>query len=409
MRSNKGSIIKAGIVLSACLIFLGGCPSKDRIFIKENREGGYILFVKGKPFIVKGVIYNPTPICKGYDYDLFSDPAKPWLIDGKLMKDMGINTVRIYSATSDLEKVREFIKDMYYNFGIYTIVGDWLGLWDSPGPNYANKEFRQRTKERILKLVEALKDEEGLLMWVLGNENNYTFSGRIAFWTSEEIEKLGDVYKKVLKRAEIYYSFVDELAREIKRIDSTHPVALGNGEVSMLHIASSICKNVDALAIISYRGKRFGNLFENLRYAFDLPILISEFGADSWDASKNQEAEEIQAEYLKLQWEDIFKNTVLCGNQRGNCIGGTLFEWTDEWWKHNEGYYPDWCVHNTQAGWSNGSYYFDIVTKDNLNMNEEWFGIVKLAEEKEDGINKRVPKKSFYVLKETLKKSCPSK
>jgi beta-galactosidase len=245
-------------------------------------------------------------------------------------------------------------------------------------------------------------------MWVLGNENNYTFSGKIAFWTSPEIESIEGAYKKVLKRARLYYSFVDELAREIKKIDPHHPVALGNGEVSMLDIAAKACLHIDVLAIISYRGKRFGNLFENIRYAFDRPVLVSEFGCDSYDSYKDTEAEDIQAEYLSLQWRDIFENSIHRSNEQGNCIGGTLFEWTDEWWKHNEGYAPDWCVHNKEGGWSNGSYYFDIRVRGNMNMSEEWFGLIKLLKEKERGINKRVPKEAYHVLKEIWIKDTPS-
>ena len=395
----KKEIFKAGFL--ACLFLLSLLSSAADVRIKKNEEGGYTLFLDGKPFLIKGIIYNPTPIGEGYDYNLFSDPRKPWLFDGKLMKEAGINVVRIYSCRgSDLEKVKQFIRDLYKNYGIYTIVSDWLGLWERPSPNYADRNFRQYTKEKVLEIVKALKDEKGLLMWVLGNENNYTFSGKIAFWTSPEIEKIPDLYERVKKRAEIYYSFVDEVAKEIKKIDPHHPVALGNGEVSMLDIAAKVCKNIDVIAVISYRGKRFGNLFENIRYLFDKPVLVSEFGCDSYDAYKDEEAQDIQAEYIKLQWEDILKNTTL-QNKKGNCIGGTLFEWSDEWWKHNEGYTPGWSVHDKQAGWSCGSYYFDIKAKDNLNMNEEWFGIVELSEEKdENGLNKRIPKKAYYTLKE---------
>jgi hypothetical protein len=176
----------------------------------------------------------------------------------------------------------------------------------------------------------------------------------------------------------------------------------------MLEVAAKTCSSVDGLGIISYRGKRFGNLFENIRYIFDKPILISEYGSDSYDAYLGQEAEDTQAEYLSSEWEDIYQNTVFSGNKKGNCLGGTLFEWTDEWWKHNEGYSADWCIHNTEGGWSNGSYYFDIKAPDNLNMNEEWFGIIKLSPEKEHGINKRIPKKSFYTLKEMWTKTSPA-
>jgi len=400
----KRKIFKAGFFLACLFLFPLLLLSAD-VRIKKTEEGGYTLFVDRRLFLIKGIIYNPTPIGEGYDYNLFSDSRKPWLFDGKLMKEAGINVVRVYSCRgSDLEKVKQFIRDLYKNYGIYTIIGDWLGLWEKPSPNYADRKFCQYTKEKVLEVVKALKDEKGLLMWILGNENNYTFSGKIAFWTSPEIEKIPDLYERVRKRAEIYYSFVDEIASEIKKIDPHHPVALGNGEVSMLDIAAKVCKNIDVIAVISYRGKRFGNLFENIRYLFDRPVLISEFGCDSYDAYKDEENEDIQAEYIKLQWEDILKNTTL-QNKKGNCIGGTLFEWSDEWWKHNEGYTPGWLIHDKQAGWSCGSYYFDIKAKNNLNMNEEWFGIVGLSEEKnENGLNKRIPKKAYYTIKEIFSK-----
>ncbi|OQX82064.1 MAG: hypothetical protein B6D56_00655 [Candidatus Omnitrophica bacterium 4484_70.1] len=401
---RKKEIFRAGFLV--CLFLSPLLLLSADVKIKKNEAGGWVFSVDGKPFLVKGVIYNPIPIGEGYDYNLFSDPRKPWIFDGKLMKEAGINVVRIYSCRcSDLEKVKQFIKDLYKNYGIYTIISDWLGLWDKPCPNYADKEFRQYTKKKVLEIVKALKDEKGILMWVLGNENNYTFSGKIAFWTSPKIEKIPDLYERVRKKAQIYYSFVDEIAGEIKKIDPHHPVALGNGEVSMLDVAAKVCKNIDVIAVISYRGKHFGNLFENIRYLFDKPILVSEFGCDSYDAYKDKEDQDVQAEYIKFQWEDILKNTTF-KNEEGNCIGGTLFEWSDEWWKHNEGYTPDWSVHNREAGWSCGSYYFDIKAKDNLNMNEEWFGIVGLSEEKNEyGINKRIPKKSYYFLKEIFLKN----
>jgi hypothetical protein len=80
-----------------------------------------------------------------------------------------------------------------------------------------------------------------------------------------------------------------------------------------------------------------------------------------------------------------------------------MFEWADEWWKHRE-YDPEsWNVHDTGAGWSNPSYYFDAQAKGNINMNEEWFGVVALSERMENGINKRIPRKSYYVVREFWK------
>jgi hypothetical protein len=374
----------------------------EKIEIKSLPEGGYLLYLDEKPFLIKGVGYSPTPIGKGYDYDFFSDPNKPWHTDGKLMQAAGINCVRIYSAGKDLEKVREFIRDMYEQFGIYTLMSDWLGLWDYPRANYADASFKNGMKERILKIATGLKDEDGLLMWILGNENNYTFSGKIGFWTSEEIEKIKEPRRKQTRKAEIYYRFVDELAQEIKKVDHRHPVALGNGEASFLGVASGICNNIDALAIIIYRGKKFGNLFNNIRTSFDKPILLSEFGCDSYNAYKKHEDQEIQSQFLLTQWENLYANTAYSGNKNGNALGGAIFEWSDEWWKHDESYEDGWALHNTEAHWSHGAYFYDIKAKDNLNMNEEWFGIVSLSEERVDGLNKRLPKKSYYALSDYL-------
>ncbi|MFA7677831.1 MAG: hypothetical protein WCY34_06690, partial [Candidatus Omnitrophota bacterium] len=388
--------------LSLCKEALGDCRSRyvRKIDIQATPEGGFTLYLRGKPFLIKGVGYNPIPIGKGYDYDFFSDKNKPWLVDGRLMKEAGINCVRIYSTGKNIEETRAFIRDMYEKFGIYTLVSDWLGLWDYPRANYSDNDFCQKTKEKFLGIVKALKDEDGVLMWILGNENNYTFSGKIGFWTSPEIESLKDPCAKQIRRAEIYYSFVNSLAKEIKAIDSIHPVALGNGEASFLDTADKVSPDIDALAIIIYRGKRFGNLFGAVRNAFNRPVLLSEFGCDSYDAYKNQEDQDIQAEFLISQWKNIYENTTLSGNLKGNVLGGCLFEWIDEWWKHNEGYTEGWNNHDTEAGWSHGSYFYDIKAKNNLNMNEEWFGIVSISEEKENGADKRLPKKAYYTLKD---------
>jgi len=387
------------MVTMFCLVV---ADASAEVEIKPTKKGGYTLYLNKKPFLIKGVGYNPTPIGKGYTYDFFSDPNKPWLVDGKLMQEAGINCVRIYSAGKDLEKVKEFIRDMYEKYGIYTLMSDWLGLWDYPQANYSDQAFRDKTKAKILKTVEALKDEEGLLLWILGNENNYTFSGKIGFWTSEKIEKIADPRQKQIRKAEIYYSFINTLAKEIKKIDPAHPVTLGNGEDCFLTIASKFCKDIDALSIIIYRGKKFGNLFGNIQNSFDKPILLSEFGCDSYNAHKGLQDQEVQSEFILSQWEDLYSNTAFSGNEKGNALGGVVFEWSDEWWKYNESFEEGWPIHNKEANWSHGAYFYDIKAKNNLNMNEEWFGLVSLSEEILDGLNKRVPKNSYYTLAKYL-------
>jgi len=397
-------LVSCLLILLVSFLFAGmaGMP-RPKVYIRKYKGSRYRLFVENKPYIIKGVCYNPVPIGENHEYDLFSDPNKPWIIDGKLMKEMGINTVRFYEVGDDPEQTKQVIRDLYQLYGIRSILGDWLDFWDYPCPRYGDEDFRDKVKSRVLNMVNQYKDEEGVLFWLLGNENNYSFSGQVNPWSNEEIDSEPDPARQRILRARIYYSFVNDLAGEIHKIDPNHPVALGNGELVGLEVANEVCPDIDLVACIIYRGRTFGNLFCCLQTTFDRPLAITEFGADSYDAYEEREDQDIQAYFLELQWRQIYKN--LYGNKdgAGNCLGGTIFEWTDEWWKHYE-YAPEsWTVHDTGAGWSNGSYYFDIKAEGNMNMNEEWFGIVALSPDLEQGINKRLPRKSYYILREFWK------
>jgi len=393
-------LVACGLWLVAC--FLGAAP-KPKVYIKKFKNGHYQLIVDKKPYIVKGVCYSPIPIGQNYEYDWWSDSNKPWIVDGKLMQEMGINTVRFYQAGENPESVKKVIHDLFQLCGIRTIMGHWLGFWEYPCPFYGDKDFRERIKKEVLEMVNLYKDEPGILLWILGNENNYSFSGQVNPWSTDEIDKEPNPQKQKAMRAKIYYSFVNEVATEIHKLDPNHAVALGNGELMGLEWAGKFAPEVDLVACIIYRGKTFGNLFKSLKATFDKPVLISEFGADSYDAYLRKEDQNMQAFFLESQWRQIYENLAHNKEGAGNCLGGTIFEWTDEWWKHNEYNSESWKVHDTESNWSNGSYYFDIKAEGNKNMNEEWFGIVALSEELENVLNKRIPRKAYYVLREFWK------
>lgn len=394
-------------LLVACsflfLFILSGCSSKPGVYIKELKNKHYRLVVNGSAYIVKGVCYNPVAIGSNHEYDWWSDKSKPWIADGKLMKKMGVNTIRLYQSYEDSKKVKQVIQDLYNLYGIRTLLGNWLGFWEYPCPFYGDVKFQDKVKKDVLEMVNLYKDEPGILGWILGNENNYSCLGYVNSWSNEEIDKEPNPQKQKAMRAKIYYSFVNVLSTEIHKIDSRHPVGLGNGELIGLEFANKFCQDVDFVACIIYRGKTFGNLFKSLKMTFDKPILLAEFGADCYDAYLKREDQDMQAFFLQSQWNQIYEN--LANNKAGvgNCIGGTSFEWTDEWWKHDLNSPESWKVHDTQNGWSNGSYYFDIRAAGNKNMDEEWFGIVALSPELENGLNKRIPRKAYYVIREFWK------
>lgn len=386
-------------------IFAAKLKTKNKTIacIIKLKNGDYQLLVNSKPYIVKGACYNPVPIGSNYEYDWWSDPNKPWLVDGKLMKEMGINTVRIYQTGEKPESVKQVIRDLFELYGIRVVLGHWLGFWEYPCPFYGDIEFQDRIKKDVLEMVALYKDEPGVLFWILGNENNYSCLGRINRWSTGEIDKEPNPMLQNSMRYKIYYSYVNEVARAIHAIDQNHPVALGNGELVGLDAANQFCPDIDLVACIIYRGKTFGNLFKSLKMTFDKPVVLSEFGADAYDAYLGKEDQNMQAFFLESQWRQIYENLAKNKKGAGNCLGGIIFEWTDEWWKHNQDNPETWKIHDTASNWSNGQYYFDIKAKDNKNMNEEWFGIVALSEELENGLNKRIPRKAYYLIREFWK------
>ncbi|MDD2752236.1 MAG: glycoside hydrolase family 2 TIM barrel-domain containing protein [Candidatus Omnitrophica bacterium] len=398
-------------LLAACSLFLlvsllmgmAKAPAAQ-VYVKKLANGGYQLIVERKAYIIKGVCYSPILVGTNHEYDWWSDPNKPWLVDGKLMKAMGVNTIRLYQSHDNPEEVKNVIRDLYQLYGIRTVMGDWLGYWEYPCPFYGNKDFQDKVKKDVLEMVERYKNEPGILFWVLGNENNYSCMGVVHPWSNEEVDKEKDPLKQKALRAKIYYSFINELAQEIKKIDPNHPVAMGNGELVGLEFAKQYAPDIDIIACIIYRGKTFGNLFKSLKATFDRPVFMAEFGADSYDANLEKEDQNTQAFFLQSQWRQIYENLANQKGGEGNCLGGTVFEWSDEWWKHEEANPDGWKMHDTLAGWSNASYYFDIKAKDNMNMNEEWFGLVALSPELENGLNKRIPRKAYYVVRDFWKR-----
>ena len=390
------------ILLLVLGFFIFSNTGPQKVYVKTLEGKRFQLMVGGKPYIIKGMVYSPVPIGENHSYDFWSDPAKPHIHDARMMKSIGVNTIRVYQPSENTESTKMVMSDLHDKFGIRVVMGHWLGFWEDP--NYVDAAFRERVKKDVLAMVETYKNENGILAWILGNENNISFSygpQTINLWTTDEIEALGDPYLKRQARARIYYSFVNDVAAEIHKIDPLHPVVLANAELTDIDVAAEATPDIDILGCSVYRGKSFGSFFREAAMKFGRPVVITEFGCDRYNAFIKEEDEGIQAEFIEAQWDEIEKN-VYGGGGNGNCLGGFVFEWTDEWWKFNEEDDTMWGVHNTSASWSNGAYYFDIKAPQNLNINEEWWGVcaVKRGGGGKRGVDERRPTKAFFKLKE---------
>ncbi|MDP8230284.1 MAG: hypothetical protein P9L93_04185 [Candidatus Gorgyraea atricola] len=393
------SIICVAVVALLTFVIFSNFGGLQKVYIKSLESNRFQLMIGDQPYIVKGMVYSPVPVGQNHAYNFWADPEKPHLYDGKLMKAMGVNTIRVYQPGQDALKTKQVMRDLYNKFRIRVAMGHWLGFWDDA--NYADLGFREKVKRDVIEMVETYKDEKGILCWILGNENNVSFSygpQTLNLWTTAEIEALEDPYLKRQARAKIYYSFVNEVAKEIHKVDPNHPVLLANAELTDIDVASEVTPDIDILGCSIYRGKAFGSFFREASMKFKRPVLITEFGCDRYNAFLREEDQGIQAEFIEAEWNEIEKNTHE-GTGVGNCLGGFVFEWTDEWWKYNEESKTGWYVHDTVSSWSNGAYYFDIKAPQNFNINEEWWGVC--AMEKRDGkLDERRPTKAYFKLKE---------
>ncbi|MFA5276684.1 MAG: hypothetical protein WC417_07325, partial [Candidatus Omnitrophota bacterium] len=64
-------------LLAACsflfLFILSACQPRQDVYIQKLKNQHYRLIVKGSPYIVKGVCYNPIPIGLNHEYDWWGD------------------------------------------------------------------------------------------------------------------------------------------------------------------------------------------------------------------------------------------------------------------------------------------------------------------------------------------------
>ena len=362
-------------------------------------QGGYMLLVDGRPTMVFGMNWGYMPIGENYTYDFWSKPDEIIIeaLDGdmRLLKEMGVNVIRQYVGVPS-----RWIAYIYEKYGIYTALNHAVGrygmtidgVWVSP-VDYSDEHFRTVVTAEITELVEEYKDTPGLLMWLLGNENNYGL-----YWKSNEIEDLPEAQQGDA-RASFLYSLFGEITEQIHGIDDNHPVAIVNGDVGFLEVIKKECPNIDIFGSNVYRGMSSGDIFERVETELGLPFMYAEFGSDAYNAKRGIEDPIAQALYLQAQWQEIYEQSYGKGRVQ-NAIGGMIFQWSDGWWKYKQDVNLD--VHDTTASWSNQAYQFDY-SEDHNNMNEEWFGIASKGRSNARGVYDVYPRAAYYVLQDAFK------
>lgn len=361
-------------------------------------EDGFLLQVDGEALMVFGMNWGYMPIGENYSYDFWGHDDEfietALHAEMSLLRSMGVNAIRQYDVIPP-----RWVEWIYDNYGIYTAVNNLMGRYGLtidgvwvPNIDYGNPDHREEILSLVRDSVELYKDTRGVLMWLLGNENNYGLH-----WTSFEIEALPD--DEADPRAVHLYSLMNDAAEIIQELDGQHPVSLTNGDLQYIDIIAAECDAIDILGTNVYRGENARDLFQEVQDKLQVPVVFTEFGADAYDARRGREDDVAQAHYLLRQWEDIYLQSHGNGGV-GNAIGGFIFQWSDGWWKTGQTINLD--IHDPDASWPNGGYPLDFVEGSN-NMNEEWFGIVAKDENDLDGHYRVRPRTSYYVLQDAFR------
>jgi len=376
-------------ILSACQ-----APRPAPVEVVES-EDGYRLMVNGTPFMVNGMNWDYFPIGTNYAFILWEQPdafiEKALHDEMTLLQAMGVNAIRVYTGIQP-----RWVTYIYENYGIYTMLNHSFGRYGvmlesgwEPNTDYASPEVANILLEEVRQLARDFKDTPGLLLYLLGNENNYGL-----FWGTAETQDFPTDDPMYTQRARDMYALFNRGALAIKEVDRGHPVAMANGDLQYLDLIVELTPDIDIFGTNTYRGPTFTDLYDRVRAEFGKPVLLTEFGADAFNAITQQEDQACQAQIFKANWLDVYENAAGMG-RAGNSIGGFTFQFSDGWWKHGQDVELD--VHNTTATWSNGGYRCDYVEGQN-NMNEEWFGIMAKGPTSDTGHYTLTPRAAYHTI-----------
>ena len=369
---------------------------EGKVKLVQYNNGAWQLLVNGQPYFVKGMCYDVSKIGQSPDlqnmtpWENLADPdfyKKTWADlnkngkqdagenknDLQLMKEMGVNTLRLYFGATN----KQGLRNLYTQAGIRVMMGVAFGAyglesgggWEH-GTDYTNPQQQQAMLDYIKKTVLEHKDEPYVLMWCLGNENNYGVSNNSN------------------KYPATFAQFLNKAVKLIHKLDPDHPVAYSNGDLGNMEKYARFTPDLDIMGANAYRGKDgMGDMYERVLKGYDKPVIITEFGCPAYTNDIKGENEDSQAEYLAGAWDDIYFHRA--GSRgAGNSLGGFVFQWQDEWWKSGTADPVD--QHDTSQGQWQGPFADGWA-------HEEWFGITSQGDGK-DSPWKHEIRKAYYTL-----------
>lgn len=323
---------------------------RQLIVSKRNSDG---TLAPPTAYIVRGVGWSPASAnTNGDNTSRRAEFAAQTPTDAPLIAAMNANTVRTYlEPPLDASGLR--VLDQLYSNGIMVIL---------------TVDQASNDVSRIQETVSFYKNHPAVLMWLLGNEWNINLYYGNASSVADAAQR------------------TQSAAALIKTLDTNHPVATSYGDIDINetgkrladteNYVNNICTSVDVWGINVYRGNNFGMMFGQWQSITTKPMFIGEFGTDAYHTTNHPPLtcpvtgfvdEAAQASWDLRLWNDLSWN-LSARYPNKVALGGTLFEWNDEWWKVAPTGSQQNCGHDQTPGG-----HPDVVS------NEEYYGLVNIS------------------------------
>jgi len=324
---------------------------------------GKTLTVKNSPFKVKGIGYQPIPVgmspsISTLDYVFTNQDIIAR--DVSYLKEMNVNTIRLWGQLSYDTVLLDAIEDA----GIYAIMAfEVPSSTDDSDINYSNPDTIALYTTEITEYVNYFKNHPAVLAWAIGNENNLHYNGNMAGW----------------------YKLANELAKSAYKAEEPnyHPTMVING-YALYFGDVNYCSDDNSMNYVDIWGHNTYNRYDYHSYFcyYDKisakPLIVTEFGVDAWDNNSSRENQAVQAQCDVNEWEQI----------KSNSLGGTLMEYSDEWWKCDSPSY-------------HGLYgYYTDAQPDNFS-NEAWYGVMAV-QNNGTGPDIMIPREAYYALQQAF-------
>jgi hypothetical protein len=290
----------------------------------KGGPGNFTLLADGKPFYIKGIVYNPGHNWRDGYYPL---TRKQLESDFKAIKEMGCNTIRRYHPSVYDKNILTIARE--YNLKVL------YGFWFDPQIDYyKNTEQVDKYIALVTQKVRQYKDDPSILAWCLGNQTG----DLLANYFSQP-------YLDVVRHA--YMNMIEKMAGSLHAIDDQRAVTTtleySNHLPAALLSYKSRVPSVDIVGINTYFKQQVRNL-DSIVATTDStrPYLVTEFGpAGYWNSSytifdDNNLLKELtsqaKAEMYTSEWKDDI------APHKGYNAGGIAYCWKDRfegsatWW-----------------------------------------------------------------------------